>query len=53
MIINFKNIKFLKIFLDEFGKIKRRKKIKLSLYKKIIKSIKIARFLSLLPYNDK
>ncbi|WP_458659050.1 30S ribosomal protein S18 [Candidatus Vidania fulgoroideorum] len=52
MIINYKNIKLLKIHLDQFNKIKKKKKnMKTKIQKKISKNIKIARFLSLLPYK--
>ncbi|MGX7582536.1 30S ribosomal protein S18 [Candidatus Vidania fulgoroideorum] len=50
--INYKNIKFLKKYVDFFFKIKPRlKKTKIKDQKKIAKNIKIARFLALLPYK--
>lgn len=51
-IINYKNLKLLKKYIDFFFKIKPRKKNKVKIQKKISKSIKIARFLSLLPYKN-
>ncbi|MGX7582817.1 hypothetical protein ACWNYQ_00525 [Candidatus Vidania fulgoroideorum] len=47
--INFKNIKLLKENIDEFNNIKKRnKKYSVKEYKKIVKSIKVLRFLCIL-----
>ncbi|MGX7576494.1 hypothetical protein ACWNYI_00540 [Candidatus Vidania fulgoroideorum] len=47
--IDFKNIKLLKLYLDEFNNIKKRsKKITIREQKKISKCIKISRFLCLI-----
>ncbi|MGX7589479.1 30S ribosomal protein S18 [Candidatus Vidania fulgoroideorum] len=49
--INFKNLNLLKKFMNNFFKIKPRKKnIKVKIQKKISKAIKVCRFLSLFPY---
>ncbi|XAO72510.1 MAG: 30S ribosomal protein S18 [Candidatus Vidania fulgoroideorum] len=53
--IDYKNLKLLRQFIDINYKIVSRKltKFKLTLQRKLAKSIKIARYLAFLPYVDK
>tara|TARA_B100001027_G_scaffold65360_1_gene44328 strand:+ start:806 stop:1003 length:198 start_codon:yes stop_codon:yes gene_type:complete len=53
--INYKDIKFLKQFLTETGKIIPARVSGLSAQeqRKVTKAIKVARFLALIPYTDK
>jgi ribosomal protein S18 len=52
-VIDFKNIKFLQIFLNKSGKIRSRRKTRISSYNQrtIAKAIKKARATSLIPYT--